>query len=453
MSRDGQVAAWITRDNVVRLWDEKSSQIVTLPMPGAAEHLAFAPRGRVVAVTSADGSVRAWQGSALARTLLGHRESVNVEFSVDARSMLSRDNESLRVWHIDDLPSTLAQEGQGVRTLALSPDGSAIATSGMDHTRLFELASGESHALPCADTPAALAWSPDGSRLAVAATRAVFLCNRKGECRALDGVGRAAAVVFSHDGRTLFGAGDGGVRAWSVADLSARVLSDEEVDVSQLELSEDGSKLAVAGLDRRVRVWDLPSGKRLVLDGHSGSVSRARFSHDGKLLATGSADGTIRLWDLASGKARVLDRVEGAASEITLSPDGKKLAFCDASHLVKLWEPSSDRLLLLAGHDGEIRDLTFSPAGTLIASASVDHTVRLWDAIHGHAAQVLRGHSATVHRVLFGADGRSVISAGDDGSVRRWPLRPALGENGALRGWLRSLSTARIDGDGNPVTP
>jgi eukaryotic-like serine/threonine-protein kinase len=455
LSADGRVAAWITPDNFVRWWDGRSSDENALTVPGAAQHLEFAPRGRTLAVTSGDDAIHLFEGASLERSLLGHHGPVGLAFAEDARTVVSWeiDGRQLRVWHIADLPSTVLRAAEGVRAMAFSPDGSAVALSGLGHTRLYELPYGEAHALPSADTTSALAWSPDGSSLAVAAGGVVHLCKRKGECRALPGATRAGAIGFSKDGRTLAAAGEGGVRLWSLGDGALRILSDEALEAWQLELSEDGSKLAVAGLDRRVRLWDLASGKPTVLEGHAVSVSRVRFSRDGKTLATGSADGTVRLWDLARGTARTLERVEGTVNEVALSPDGKKIAFADASHLVKLWEPASDRLLLFEGHDGEIRDLCFSPDGTLVASASADHTARVWDAVHGHAAQVLRGHTVPVQRVLFAADGRSLWSGSDDGTLRRWPLSPALGPNRALAGWLRSLSTARIDADGTPFTP
>ncbi len=113
------------------------------------------------------------------------------------------------------------------------------------------------------DTRAA-AYSPDGTQIAIASGKRIWLYSAELEpIRSLDG--HTAAV------RSL---------AWS----------------------PDGSRLASAGLDDTLRVWSPADGKLLTtFTGAADWVLAVRWSPDGTRLISGSADNTLREWDAASG--------------------------------------------------------------------------------------------------------------------------------------------------------
>ena len=51
-------------------------------------------------------------------------------------------------------------------------------------------------------------------------------------------------------------------------------------------------------------VWDAVTGKlKFTLAGHERDITSVDFSPDGRRLATGSQDGTVKIWNLATGKA------------------------------------------------------------------------------------------------------------------------------------------------------
>ena len=72
------------------------------------------------------------------------------------------------------------------------------------------------------------------------------------------GEGLAAALVFSHDGQRLFGAGqDGLVRVWDLhSGQIIRQLSGHDGTVWTLGISPDGQTLVSAGADQTARLWD-----------------------------------------------------------------------------------------------------------------------------------------------------------------------------------------------------
>lgn len=314
-----------------------------------------------------------------------------------------------------------------VSRLALSPDGSTLATGAGDKTvRLWDVESGAS--LAVLRSPAevyALAWSPSGSHLAASggedgAVRLWEVATR--QSHELSGHRDAVPwLVFSPDSRWLATASlDGTVRLWDVGTREARVLQGHEAGVEQVAFSPDGSLLVSVGRDRTVRLWELDSGQHRLLHTHEDTVERVAFSPDGTRIASAGEDRTVRLYERSTGRVRVLHGHEEPVRALAFSPDGQQLASSGDDGTVRRWEVASGVAQVLRGHEGALFDLAFSPDGSLLASAGQDGTVRLWG--QEGLLRVLRGHTGDVNHLRFSSDGHWLASASDDRTVRLWEL-------------------------------
>jgi WD40 repeat protein len=116
-------------------------------------------------------------------------------------------------------------------------------------------------------------------------------------------VGEPLSVAWSPDGTQLAVAD--GARIWLYdADLRPLgALDGHREPVRALAWSPQGDRLASAGLDNTVRIWDVTSRQTLhVLAGHTDWVFSVAWSPDGTRLVSGGADDSVRLWDAQDGQ-------------------------------------------------------------------------------------------------------------------------------------------------------
>ena len=194
--------------------------------------------------------------------------------------------------------------------------------------------------------------------------------------------------------------------------------------ISCLEFSPDGSRLATGSWDKEVRVWNLGSlDTAVTLKGlHEVPVtSLAWFKPEGSLIASGSADTKIGLWNSVTGeKLLTLTDCFGWVLGTSFSTDGSFLAAASWDKMVRLWEPNTGSLLYtLRGHKAGVWSVDFQSEHKVLCSGSADGTVRLWDPRSNKCTAVF-GEEATssVHSVKWSPDNTKIASASDDSKVR-----------------------------------
>src|SRR5262249_54753180 len=174
-----------------------------------------------------------------------------------------------------DGPVLTLDHGACVKALAFSPTGGLVATAGDDGTaRLWELSSGAlgQTCVAQASSALALAFAPDGRRLAVAGSGhsvAVDLWDPATGERQGELTDEGSALARRRSPRRASPCGEHGLIIGAVA------------------FSADGAALAAACSDGVIRLWDVSSGElRLALSGHTDTVTRLAFAADGRTLAS-----------------------------------------------------------------------------------------------------------------------------------------------------------------------
>jgi WD40 repeat protein len=345
-----------------------------------------------------------------------------------------------------------------VRSLALSPDGTTLA-SGLRGTSnqiiLWNVADGKTIRNLDGHTGSVgtngLAFSPDGKRLASASydnTARVWDWQQGKSLFTLEGhQNDVYAVAFSPNGKILATAShDQQIILWDAeTGHLLRSLQGHKNIVFGLAFNQDGNQLLSASRDNTLRLWNVASGITLhVYQGHQAGLWSVAIQ-DGKIY-TAADDGTIRRWSLTTPE-QWFWQLDGSPQSTALSPDGKLLAVGMKEGNLLIYRLTNGEQLSIQkdAHANGITRIAFNGDGSLLATAGLDDKAKLWqvqtDGKQLTLLHTLEGHTDAVLAVAFSPDGRQLATASYDGKIGLFEVATGKGRLfSAHQGYVESVN-------------
>jgi len=296
----------------------------------------------------------------------------------------------------------------------------------------------------------AVAYSPDGSRFAVASTIGIWLYNANTytEVALLAGhVLPVNAVAFSPDSAHLASGGDDGViKIWDVKTRKeTATLIGHLNEVLCLDFSHDSVLLASGDDDGVIKLWDVAAKMEVAtISAHAEGVCSIGFSPDGAMLASVSEDWTVKLWDVATGEK--IATLCGSAcghfgdvNSVAFSPEGFRLATASDDNIVKLWDVASHAETATLKHSSDVKSVVFFQNGNTLG-CTVGKTVKLWDVTNQQEIATLEGHTSYVNALALSHDGAFLASASSDNTVKVWNML-TLQEDRTIEGYTLAVNS------------
>lgn len=291
--------------------------------------------------------------------------------------------------------------GGPVRDLALSPDGSILATASFDYS--------------------VVVWSaPD-------LVEKVTLYGHEAAVN---------AAAFSADGTMLATAGDdGAVLLWNVdelnyPDLRPIKLRGHNGKVVNVSFANDGKTLASASWDGSIGIWPLSNGgvdesrTSRFITGHDGSVNAVQFSDDGQFLYSAGYDGQIRYWRLATDEyLRSIVRNGWGVSVFKVDEKADLVAFGGSDGQMVVQRLSDEVPLVLIGDERvPVLSLFYDTKGGLIGFGNAKGRIVLINTRDWSVVRDFNAANGPIWSLVILPGAQSLVVSGLDDFITEWPI-------------------------------
>ena len=280
---------------------------------GPVRAIAVSADGRTVLSGSFDTAAIRWSlaTESAEQVLRFHSDAVNaVAFLGDGRMATAGADGKIALWTPGRPQPDQVFEGHTapIAGLAVSPDGSRLASASWDHTvRLSSLSNGETRVLEGhSQNVNGVAFAPDGQSLvSVGYDLTVRIWRLPGGTPEIVMVPAPLnAVAISPDGEIVTGAADGKLRMMTADGKENGEVMAAATPIVALAISHDGALIAAAGIGGTVAIVDRKARSVLrTLVGLGMPVWSVAFLPDGATLLTGGVDGKIGRWNALTGAA------------------------------------------------------------------------------------------------------------------------------------------------------
>ncbi len=291
--------------------------------------LAWSPDGKRVVTASDDYTAQVWDATTGRNAIIYHGHSSYVE----------------GVAWSPNKPLIVSGGADGTAQIWDATTGSHIYTY-QGHIYTYQGSAYQNHAWVNR-----VGWSPDGkfivscdqtsdsSRIATVqiweATTGKTLITYRGHTNGV------YAVAWSPDGSRIASAGyDGTLHIWEITAGNTITTYHGSAFLFGLSWSPDGKYVALGNSDNTVLIVNAARGNVLTsYNGHSNWVKDVAWSPNGKHIASGSDDGGVILWDTANGaNIYTYNGHSGHINAVGWSPNGKLIA--SGGDTVQVWEAS-----------------------------------------------------------------------------------------------------------------
>lgn len=304
---------------------------------------------------------------------------------------------------------------------------------------------------------AALAFSPDGTELAVGGHHEIMIWNSDTSqlVRRLKRLPQQIQKLeYSQDGSTLLVAGGspGDYGELCLVDASSgrvvRVFGTFGDIVLDTAFNHDDSRVVAGSADRSVRVYETAAGRLAwQVSLHADWITGVDFSHDSRFVVSSSKDLTAKVYEADSGTLfttynghqKQYGKYTGRYQiyDVVCSDEGPQVFTAGQGKTINIWEPEKAR-----GENGTAGDmeqrfakeghtkyfehgyqrklLVLSVSNGMVFSASGDGVVKQHDVEAAKLVREYKGHADWVFAIGYHPARKLAASGSFDGEVRIW---------------------------------
>jgi WD40 repeat protein len=286
--------------------------------------------------------------------------------------------------------ANIIQPGTQPRAIALSPDGTLLATDGgYNRIQLWDWQSSQLNAT-------LTGHNSEVNSLAISPNKQILVT----------GDNQGQVILWN-------------LRTGQIANTISRSRPNQSNPITSVAITSNGQTL-ITGSNQGIELWDINTGRLVLTLPESGEANAIAISPDSRTLVSGHLDNTVKRWDLRNGNlVQTLPAGERGfiVESVAISPDGQTIA-AGTYREIRLWnlERGIRQRTIVAHCDlCYVYDLAFTPDGRGIVSTSEDGT-KIWNIADG---TLIRNLDGSAKSLALSGD-RTLILGGD--TLRIWQV-------------------------------
>ncbi|TWT93296.1 nSTAND1 domain-containing NTPase [Stieleria varia] len=352
----------------------------------------------------------------------------SAEFSADSKRLVSGNASGvIQMWKFDGVdvevePQSLQSSGAAVQDIQFSADGESVVWVS-DDGRLsrIDLSNPTEPTILADDIEdvRSLAVSPRGSLIATGGSHLIIWDTSKPDTpgvamRSVSGLHKdtITCLAFTSDGsRLVSGSVDQTVKVWDVTtrDL-VQTFTGHHCVVTDLCVTPDGMKIFSSGTDGRIKTWPVDPEPPTML-----TTGALRFIKpiDNGFVAIGGYPQTA--FTYKNQRQLFPQAIPEFVVDIDIQNDSSRWFFStntgSLTRLNQSWRREGEM------HDG--KSIASTPAGPLVAMTLSSGEIEILQSDDGKSIRRLSGHKDFTGDIEFSDDGRQLVSVGGDG-IKVW---------------------------------
>lgn len=371
----------------------------------------------------------------------------------------------------DDFGEIIPLGRERLTGLALKPDGTEVAVSGLDALWLYDLDLIEVTSIPTTDGfVSSLAWSPDSLKLAMVVVTSdnggyevvevwdAQTWVRTAEYKLPRSIEQTFIAWHPNDSQLIALSGADTITLWNfVEDRVVQTFSYPGIYWLDLAWNTNGDFIAAVGLNYTLSIWNATTGEHLASFPHAEPLFSLVWSPDSTLIAVGTLDGRIFVRNIFDGNIvkqqqahyGFVGRLFWDNSTLISANFGGEILEWDPSHWqskpilqnfsyppslfgldinrrhdlavtlesngsIKTWNFStginiSNNYL----HSNTIYEFSWSHDSSKLASGGLGNLVKIWDGETASLEQILHTGDPGIHAIAWSLDDRFLAAAGN----------------------------------------
>ncbi|MFI5911569.1 NB-ARC domain-containing protein [Dactylosporangium sp. NPDC051541] len=431
VSSNGEWIAAADSTGLVRFWEVSTGRIEKID--GIAQEavlgIAFVNENKWIALAGELGSIRIFDLAAqnLVMQLSGHLGPTSGIVAIESTDWLatSSGDGTVKIWDFGGLQTAgerITRQSRPALSVALARDGSWISSSGYDGKVLNWNVESEAPISRLDDLGSNAVLSTNGTVLAALCDNGVvyvWKATSKSVTR-LGGEGAisTSAIAWSRDGsKVAIGTARGNVVICELEGMRRIATYRVRGGVLSLSFSNDSSMVAVSH-GQAIDFIAISNGiARTSLTRHGGRAVYIEMGADEWSLAAVTGDGRAYVYDLPEEQPIGLSMpTRRSFSSLIGSKTGNQWAAATLDGAVCLFSRRNPRIpVWLTAHDGQVTDMAYTYDDEYLATVGRDGVVRVWATKTGECRAMLRVYGS-LNSVCWSKDGHLIGVAGQGGT-------------------------------------